>query len=94
MAHLTNIAPAPWNEAAVEAANQETGIQMSYRNTAISLDEMDQVDAAEAYDNGYRPGNMCSIWSPLGFSESSSAWFEAFDRHCERLKTEAEKCEA
>lgn len=95
MPHLSNIEPAPWNQAAVEAANQETGLNMTYRNTPVSYEEMDRVDAAEAYDNGYNAkNNMGSIWAPWDMNGDTSAWWNAFDRHREKLKAEAERAEA
>ena len=83
---IANTTRQPWTADAVQLANSDTGKKVQYRDTPEEIHEMDRVDAAEAYDAGYRSDpNLCSFWaSPT--ESNLSTWWERYHYHDGRLK--------
>lgn len=83
MRHLTNIDRTPVIAELVALAAKHTKFDVVYRDTPITIAEMDWCDAAESWDNGYTPPpDHGSIWlnSNLG-ADLSTFW-----RELERLQ--------
>lgn len=69
MIYWININRTPVVAELVALAAERSGSKVEYRDAPGSYDDMDLCDAAEAYDNGYRPENLIATMGSLWMSD-------------------------